>query len=282
MSRPIDVWDVATFDPDLVSVLSRNSDLIRDYLATEDRIFLAHDYAPRPIGHSPRPNNPHGYAFIRLEECLGVLMETRTIRAWHYTRLTDAEVSALQRGGIHLSTPDTLCERLDGLVTQGLLAREAADALFAGSPFRSAQREARSGKFWMTSHPVNPSYSGVERLLGYWGGEVASFFTDDPAMLASIAAIGSARVIEVAVPLSYTRQAVSAGTAAISAWARFQGGIPSMHSFDVYACEPLPPSAVLRVHSEGDATFRALGASYPDGYVNYDLGRWKELTGEDD
>ena len=101
-------------------------------------------------------------------------------------------------------------------------------------------------------------------------------------MLAPIGAIGSARVIEVAVPLSYTRQAFSAGTAAISAWARSQGGIPYMHSFDVYACSPLPPAAVLKVHSEGDATFAALGASYPDGYVNYDLHRWKELTGKDD
>lgn len=65
----------------------------------------------------------------------------------------------------------------------------------------------------MTSRPVVLGYSGVERLLGYWGGEVASFFTDDPAMLAPIAAIGTARVIEVAVLLLYIHQAFSAGTA---------------------------------------------------------------------
>ena len=72
--------------------------------------------APRPIGYSLRPDNPHGYAFIKLRERLGEIMGTRTIRAWHDTRLTDTEVSALQRDGTHMSTPETLRKRLDALV----------------------------------------------------------------------------------------------------------------------------------------------------------------------
>jgi hypothetical protein len=48
-------------------------------------------------------------------------METRTIRAWHYTRLTDAEVVAMRMTGISLSSLDAIRQRLDGF---GLRRRE--------------------------------------------------------------------------------------------------------------------------------------------------------------
>jgi hypothetical protein len=44
---------------------------------------------------------------------------------------------------------------------------------------------------------------------------------------------------------------------------------------------PLPATAVLAVHTEGDPSFGGMGRSYPAGYVDVSIGRWKELTGED-
>ena len=35
--------------------------------------------------------------------------------------------------------------------------------------------------------------------------------------------------------------------------------------------------AVLRVHSEGDAPFQAMGRKYPEGYVDVDINRGKNL-----
>lgn len=39
---------------------------------------------------------------------------------------------------------------------------------------------------------------------------------------------------------------------------------------------------MLAVHTDGDAAFAAIGKSYPPGYIDVDIGRWKELTGEED
>jgi hypothetical protein len=56
---------------------------------------------------------------------------------------------------------------------------------------------------------------------------------------------------------------------------------PSKHCFDLYVTAPLGPDSVLRIHSEGDSSFHAIGVGYPEGYVDVDLNYWKELTGEE-
>jgi hypothetical protein len=157
---------------------------------------------------------------VGLQEAIGQAMERRTIRAFHYTRLTDDEVVTLQRDGIHLSTPASLQSRLDDIVAAGGLTREVADQLYANSPFHSDQREARSGKFWMTSHPVAVGDGGVRPLMEHWGGEVASMWMKDEALLAPLGALGMPRIIEVAVPMCSTRHSFRAGKAVIATFAR--------------------------------------------------------------
>jgi hypothetical protein len=188
----------------------------------------------------------------------------------------------LRDEGIHLSTPATLRARLDSQVASGALGAELADALYAQSPFHSDQLEARSGKFWLVSHPGAIDDGGVEPLMAHWGGEVASFWTKDPTLLAPLAAIGKARVIELAVPLALTQYSYSAGQAAVATFGRALGCIPGKHSFDLCVTTALPPDSILTVHTEGSFSFNAIGISYPPGYVNVDIGHWKELTGEVD
>jgi hypothetical protein len=72
-----------------------------------------------------------------------------------------------------------------------------------------------------------------------------------------------------------------AGQAVIATFGRTLGCVPSKHAFDLYVTAPLHSDAVLGVHSEGDASFDAVGRSYPEGYVDVDIGHWKELTGDD-
>ena len=55
------------------------------------------------------------------------------------------------------------------LVAAGELTSAQANALFDAGPFQSKQRESRSGKFWMTLHPIAVDDGGVEPLLGHWG-----------------------------------------------------------------------------------------------------------------
>lgn len=276
----IDVWSVATFDEALRQHLSDHTDLIRSYFDTDHRIFLDHD-----LGRGPpriiRPSNPHYDAFERLETAVTAEMGKRTMRAFHYTRLDDAEVDLMCREGIELSTPDTLRKRIAARVAAGFLAPGDIDLLLQASPFQQ-QLKNRSGMFWMTSHPNAIDDGGVRPLMKHWGGEVASMWLKDEMLLAALAAMGKPRVIELAVPLAKTPHSYRAAKAVIATFGRSAGSIPDKNSFDLYANRPLPPEAVLAVHTEGEPDFANLARGYPAGFVDVNIGRWKELTGEDD
>lgn len=278
----IDVWDLKTFDPELIATLAAEADTIRGYMVREHEIVLAHDLGRARERSILRPRNAHADTFMALRECLGTEMQVRTIRAWHYTRLTDAEADALWTTGIEISTIDSLRARLSARVIAGDFNQAVADALFAASPFHSDQFGSRSNKFWMTSHPMVIDDSGVAPLMAHWGGEVAFFYLKDPSQCATFASIGRRRVVELAVPLVLTKHAFWAGMAVIATFGRSLGCIPSKHAFDLYVSSRLPGSAVLAIYTDADPTFGAIAATYPRGFIDVDIGHWKELTGEDD
>jgi hypothetical protein len=283
-AKPIDVWDVRTFDPALIALLEASADLVRDYLGTDRHRFLSHDLGRGPVRSILRPENPHASRFNAFRETIGREMQQRTIRAFHYTRLTDDEVATLLGDGIHLSTPASLQRRLDDVVAAGGVAGDFADRLYAESPFHSDQLEVRSGKFWMISHPIAVDDSGVKPLMKHWGGEVASMRIPDDVLSAQLASLGKPRIIELAVPMSATttRHHYYAGGAVVATFARSRGSIPPTFAFDLYVIQPLPPRAILAVHTEGDAPFVEMGRGYPAAFVDVEIGRWKELTGEEE
>lgn len=275
----VDVWDNATFGSDLGKELEAHVDLLLKHFDTERRIFPDHD-----VGRNrslARPENPYAQAYMDFSEAIAKDMEARTIRAWHYTRLTDAEVDALLREGVHLSTPETLHRRLTAQVEAGAISADAAEHILAKSPFQTTQFDSRVNRFWMTSHPVEVGNVGVQPLLMHWGGEVASMFLRDESILTSIAAVGRSRVVELAVPVKLADAGYKTGRAVIATFARSKGAIPEKFDFDLRVTTALPPAAVLAVHTAGEETFDAIGRSYPAGYVDVSIGRWKELTGED-
>lgn len=278
MARPsaIDVWDTKTFDEELTKSLAAETDLVRDFFTTEHEIFLSHDLGRGSGRGLMRPSNRFADDFNALKKAVADLMKQRAIRAWHYSRLTDAEVAIMQRDGVHLSTPETLRRRLDTLVTAGELSREIADALFRESPFHSEQLESRSGKFWMTSHPTVIDCGSVKPLLAHWGGEVASMWVKDPTLLAPLAVVGRPCVVELIVPLDMTDESLWAGEAVIAAFGRAIGCTPSAHVFGLRVTAPLDSASILAIHREGDAAFAAIGRNYPRG-----IGCWKKLTGEE-
>lgn len=282
ISAAIDVWDLGTFTPDLLEALEPHAELIHAYFDAERTIFLAYDLgrdSDRPIS---RPENPQASAYYALLDEVSEIMASHTIRAFHYTRLTDDEVTGIYRSGIHLSTPETLRSRLNTLVASGDLPADIANQLYEASPFHSDQMDARSGKFWMASHPIEIDDSGVAPLMKRWGGEGASFWASDANLSSPLTKLGKARIIEIAAPLNATHHSHSASKAVIATFGRARGAIPGKFAFDLYVKAPLPPGAVLAVHTEGEVTFAAMGRTYPAGFVDVEVGRWKELTGEDD
>ncbi len=279
--KPIDLWDFGTFDPELIALLRENADLIRTYVETERRIFLAHDHGPGRGSLNPRPENQHTHDYLLLQKYVAADMRRRTIRAYHYTRLTDSEVEAMQRDGIHLSTPATLRDRLNARVAEGLLTLSEADTLYAVSPFHG-QLKTRVDRFWLTSHPHAVDYGGVSSLLQHWGGEVTYMRVEDKVLIAKVQTTGKPRIIEVAVPLSLTTAGQNAGEAVLATFARSLGCVTAKHVADVCVTAALPPGAILAVHTESEETFAAMGRKYPASFVDVDLTYWKDFTGEDD
>lgn len=259
----IDVWNLATFDDELQGLLESHADLIQAYSEVDREIHNPFDLHPglnRPV---IRPQNPYANEFIRFEERLEEPMNLRTIRAFHYTRITDAELGHLHEEGVHLSTPETLLRRLTALVGAGDLSQNDVDALLNASPFQT-QLDSRQGMFWMTSRPFPINYAGVEQLLRYWGGEVASFHVRNPDLLAKLERIGRSRVVEVAAPLSATKHAFCAGRAVVATFARSIGCTVERIDFDLYVEHPLSTAAVIRVHTEGEREYKSLGISYSE------------------
>ena len=257
----IDVWDIETFDTALLSELQDHGDLIRDYIQTDREISDEYEKSDHT---RMRRSNPFVNDFVNYRDHrLLTFLESRTIRAWHYSRMTDAEVSRLCAVGILPNNLTTIRTRLDAMVIDGEFDQAFSDHLFERSPFHDDPYGGRTDKFWMTSHPVTIDDGGVESLLGLWGGESAAFTHNRSETREPLSRIGKGRILEVAVPLAVSRHAFSAAQGVLSGFAASIGLRYEHSAFDLYSMEALPPAAILAIHSEGEANFAGMAQEYP-------------------
>lgn len=261
----IDIWDISTFDADLLDKLREGTALIEHYHKTERRQFLERNAAP---SWQLPPTNPYAGEYRCWKEDFAENLEQRVIRAWHYTRLTDEEVKIIREQGVYPGTLETLRTRLDAAATAGLLTTADADALYATSPCHHREQvPGRIGKFWLTSNPQPIDDSGVELLLGNWGGEATYFWLKDPRLERLVMTIGRPRIIEIAVPIANTSHWLNAGLAVIGTFVRSLGGHTQNGAFDLYSKVALDKSAILAIHSDGEPRFKTIALGYPTGYA---------------
>ena len=270
-TAPIDVWNLDTFDAALIDVLHSQKQVFVDYFATDRANYLEREASDR---RGPPPSNPHASAYYRFADDLMAVMQTRTIRAWHHTRMTDREVASARNNGLYPATLDFLRARLADRVADGDFTSDEARVIFEASPFQNDQLGSRGGKFWMTSHPQRIDDGGVTSLLAHWGGESAYFNHEEGEMLDKLSNLGTPRVFEIAVPLGVTPDAYSAAKAVIALYARSLSCHTEWGGVDLYATSHLGPDRLLNVHSAGEADFVALGRGYP--------GAYRSRYGEDD
>lgn len=263
-SPPIDVWNLETFDRALLAELNPWHDLLHNYELTSKRNFLEQQNAKGWVPLKSNPYSDERNHFV--EQVVLPAMGERTIRAWHYTRLTDVETAFLESGGIYISDLAGIRRRLDALVAERLLSLRNADALYAASPLHR-QNEIRAGKFWMTSHPVSVDSKGVKLLLDHWGGEGVYFWLQDTELIDLVKSFGRPRVIELAVPLPVTRHAYSAAKAVVATYVMALGCKPDWTAFDLYVMSAIGADSVLKIHTEGEPDFAALARGYPVGFV---------------
>jgi len=264
-SSIIDVWDVQTYDTALVAMLAKYGQLLFDYFRTDQEI----DAEYKASNHIMRRDNPFAPAFMRLVDEVSGEMNSRTIRGWHYTRMTDDELERVRSAGLAPSTIQGLRDRLDLRVTAGDFTEAQADAIFAGSPFHG-QAASRGGKLYMIANPEPHDYDGLEGILGHWGGESAYFWQEDPDILDLLSVTGQAAIIEIAMPMSASEHLASAGSSVVHRFALSLGCSCETKDFELYTTQPLPTSAILNVHVDGDDLFQRVARGYPERYPNED------------
>lgn len=99
----IDIWNAETYTEDIHAFLNVHAETIIRY----HRIKLQTDEEmARHEGWKLRPPNPFSDAYNRVNERLAELMEPKTIRAFHYTRMVDFEVEDVLANGFYAPTTE--------------------------------------------------------------------------------------------------------------------------------------------------------------------------------
>lgn len=257
----IDIWDIRTYDNDILGYLESNKEIIVGHFEEE----RAADFRVANLTRwQPQPPNPFAEKFRNAIEELGKIMSAKTVRAFHYSRMTDGEVVEVRANGFVPTSVSFLRERVDRQVAAGRMTIEQANTIVAQSPLQSLEYGDRKG-FYMNSMPFDPTSDAVQWLVGYWGGESTYWtFLEDPKMTALLSSIGRGRIIEIALPLANACNGGAgrlAAERAIRAFARQCGCDIGIDSIDLYVEHPLNADTILEVHSEGD-----------DGYQNVSAG----------
>ncbi|WP_395517747.1 hypothetical protein [Pseudorhizobium flavum] len=199
-------------------------------------------------------------------------MSMMIVRAFHYTRMTDDEVDRLQAGGVVLTSVDFLRERLGRRVEAGDLSQELADQIVSRTALANAEFGVRDG-FWLTALPIPPADSRVNLLVQHWGGEGAywAFETgSEDQILETLRGIGRGRIVEFQVPIkSALMGETGAGTATnmLDVYASRLGILRYPRDLDLNLVSPLPASAVLKVHSQGEREYDRFAVGYPFSFA---------------
>jgi hypothetical protein len=272
----IDLWDIGTYDEEILGHLERHKEIIDGYFDLEGKknIMVAKLATWEPI--QPNPFAPDYMAAV---ESLGGIMSTKTIRAFHYSRMTDDEIEAVLSEGIVPTSIEYMKQRVDRQVSAGRVTIEQATRIITQRPPQTTDFGVRKG-FWSTSSPIHPDDRAVDLLVGHWGGESVYWQftgTQDEEMIGLLKGIGRGRVIEIAIPLKEANGGLagfSVARNAVREYARSLGYELYPECFDLEIEHSLPADSILRIHSEGEDDYKAIGKDYPVtfGYQDFAVG----------
>jgi hypothetical protein len=256
----IDPWDPKSFSAEIKHTLDSHSELIVNFFREDSKLMDEH------LNSSPYQSlksNLFHFEFSNFKEnTLTPILKNSRIRVWHYTRLTDSEVD-MMRKKLMLSSLDYLKDRLDSLVSNGLLSHKESEQVFGQSPFHR-QRANRSGMLWTTTSPLPTTDTGVEPLLEHWGGESAYFWLSDEKVKTKLKNIGLPRVIEIEAELSDSLNAFSVSETVLQAWAKKLGVSVVPSGSDLAIKSSIEKAKVVKVHTKGQNLFNVLAKTYPE------------------
>jgi hypothetical protein len=123
---------------------------------------------------------------------------------WHCSRLTDEEISVIERTGMQMPDQAMLFKRVDAAVVAGRLDERLGTLLKARN---QAHEEYRAGRLYFCFFPPKVAgEGGISRFFRYWGGEALyNSHEDDSITGCAIAKIGTPCIVEATVPIASIR-----------------------------------------------------------------------------
>ncbi len=260
----IDLWDLKTLSAATLVIINHNAELIRDYFAREASII---DFRRTSTLRDVIPTNEFRDRVMELEAEVETSIMGDTIRSFHYTRMTDDEVRAIQSHGILMTSLPMFRAKLDAIVAAGRMTQTVSEHVYNNSALVTGDYGERVGTFWATAHPCAINDSGITPFLESWGGEISRWAVEDEAVLENLRVLGKPRVIELAIPIALTGWVVARLAQQIIAVKGHEPRLPGGFGADICIRQPLPPANILRVLTEGDPHFASLGRRYPLTYA---------------
>ncbi len=259
-ASPIRSDDETTWPVELLSLLNDRLPSLRKYHDERRRIHAD----PRNRYRYPPPNEWE----VLHDETIAVIDDLicgRHLIGWHCTRLTADEIERIRREGMRVTGRDLATERVHACVTAGEISAEFAKLLLAHSCAEHTGNLKEYGNrkgqihFCFTSGLLRNEY-GVSRLLSTWGGEMLYWHhADDPAVDGALRAIGTACIIEAAIPVTEIEACGSIGERFLR-WFLHRHDVKTENDDDWagHTKVSVPGSRILRIIPRSDADFNRL------------------------
>ncbi len=202
-----------------------------------------------------RPPNPHAYARAQALATCETLIAGHRLIGYHCTRLHATEVPSVLRDGLRPLEAGDLGRRIHTLASLGAVARSVTERMLSK---HLAHDDNRRGMSWFVfSRRLLEGESGVWRLFFHWGGEALyAAHERDAEVTAALQGIGTACIVEAAVPVEQIRSGDSIGARLLRAYLarrRISDGHDPL--FEGHTTQRVP---VLRVIQRADPQFKKL------------------------
>jgi hypothetical protein len=238
--RVLDLTNLSTWPLEIISHLDKNHNI---YIGWES-------------GRKRPPASGYDAAIYELKDI--VRSSDYTMRGYHCTRLTEAEIQTILASGMFLPNQAMLHKRIADVAAAGMLEESVAQLLMSDN---QANDPHRANMLWFCFFPPRiAGQRGIERFFRSWGGEALyNSHEDDPIIGPVLAKIGVPCIIEALVPLENLPFHSGFETRLILRFLINRGFRTKKDLNHEDRCEsPLPAENIIRIIRFPDADFVSL------------------------
>jgi hypothetical protein len=235
-----------------------NLDLFKQEIAWDKDLEERHEQDHLARWISP-PNPFRSQRDLVLNEAENQLRSQRFV-GYHCCRLLDCEVESILRNGMAMLSPELVATKIATALQHGHLTLGQATQLQKAALVKE-DRGNRNGMIWFVfcRSTLRTDVSGLESLLGYWGGEAIYFDHVRTALGQHLAGLGRPRIVEAEVPVASLQVFMRTADRllAVFLWRR-DVSQPNCHTFEGHSTASLPAAMIREVYTAGSPDFEAL------------------------